>query len=270
MKEILLAVLVLTGLSGAFAVLLAWCSKRFHVEVDQRLTQVIEFLPGINCGACGLAGCASFAESVLEQKVDVSVCVACSVENKQAIAAILGLSIEVLDKTDADVAVIGCGGGINCKNKFEYRGLADCRVAAITMSSHKECKYACLEQGNCVRICPFGAIEMQKDGVPRVIIERCVGCKKCVKACPRQIIFMKKKKKEVYINCHSRDKGAQVVKKCNVGCIACGKCVKACPVSAIEIIDNLAKIDYIKCINCKKCVSVCPRKIIFFNNEKTA
>ena len=43
------------------AVLLIFSSKIFKVEVDERVTQLTEMLPGANCGGCGFPGCAQFA-----------------------------------------------------------------------------------------------------------------------------------------------------------------------------------------------------------------
>jgi electron transport complex protein RnfB len=64
------------------------------------------------------------------------------------------------------------------------------------------------------------------------------------------------------ISCHSRDKGADTKKKCQVGCIACGICVRTCPVDAIKIDNNLARIDHAKCIVCGLCVKKCPTSAI--------
>ncbi|MDD5745992.1 MAG: RnfABCDGE type electron transport complex subunit B [Candidatus Omnitrophica bacterium] len=262
MKGIISAILTLSGLGFSFGVLLAWASKKFHVKTDPRVEKITGLLPGINCGACGEAGCASLAELIAADKADVHVCVACSPENRIAIASVLGLSTEGVGRRLSQAAVIGCGGGNRCKNKFAYRGLADCRVAVSAMGGYKECRFACLEQGTCIQVCPVGAISMQPEGVPKVISEKCIGCKKCIAVCPRRLIMMVDRDKDVYINCHSHDKGALIMKKCGVGCIACGKCVKACPSQAITLIDNLAVIDYGKCTNCKQCVAVCPTKTI--------
>ncbi len=68
--------------------------------------------------------------------------------------------------------------------------------------------------------------------------------------------------KAVVISCHSRDKGIDVKKKCQVGCIACGICVRTCPVDAIKIDNNLARIDHAKCIVCGLCVKKCPTNAI--------
>ena len=56
--------------------------------------------------------------------------------------------------------------------------------------------------------------------------------------------------------------GKVVMGICPVGCIACHKCEKACPHGAMEVIDNLARIDYTKCSGCLECVKACPTKVI--------
>lgn len=262
MKGIILAVLSLAGLSFAFGLLLALVSKKFQVKADSRVLMATDFLPGVNCGACGFAGCSSFAEALAAKKADLNSCTVCSAENKEKIAKILGLSSGGIKEFKTPVAVAACGGGKRAKDKFEYKGLPDCRAAHKNMAGSKLCSYACLGLGTCVEACAFGAIFMNEEGIPVVRPELCVGCRKCVQVCPRGIIYMLERKKKVYIKCRSHEKGPQVMKNCKVGCIGCMKCVKACPVKAISMEDNLAVINHEKCINCMKCVEVCPTKAI--------
>ena len=40
-------------------------------------------------------------------------------------------------------------------------------------------------------------------------------------------------------------------------------CQRTCPFGAIEVSNNLAKIDPAKCKNCQLCVVVCPTKAIY-------
>ncbi len=103
---------------------------------------------------------------------------------------------------------------------------------------------------------------MDAQGLPRIDIELCTGCGKCVEACPRDLLVLIPRKSKVYVGCNSHHPPKVVAAVCKVGCIACGKCAAVCPVEAIKIVENLAIIDYDKCTSCGKCVEVCPRKII--------
>lgn len=260
MKAIILGVLALSGLGLGFGIILAWVSQKFHVQIDPRVEKVTALLPGVNCGACGFAGCSGLAEALVANNAELTACPVSSVDGKKLIAQELGVCAVDLHKR-MPLAVVACGGGVRAKDKFKYQGITDCRVAVKTMGGPKLCKYACVGQGTCVGVCPVQAIAMQ-DGLPVINSELCVGCKKCAAICPSNIIYMLDREKKVYIKCRSRDKGAQVMKNCKSGCIACMKCVKVCPVNCITIVDNLAVIDHQKCINCQKCVEVCPTKCI--------
>ena len=61
MNTIIFAVLVLGVMGLLFGLILAFASKIFAVEVDERIPAVQECLPGANCGGCGYAGCDALA-----------------------------------------------------------------------------------------------------------------------------------------------------------------------------------------------------------------
>ncbi|MEG0941780.1 MAG: 4Fe-4S binding protein, partial [Oscillospiraceae bacterium] len=50
------------------------------------------------------------------------------------------------------------------------------------------------------------------------------------------------------------------------GCIGCGKCQKSCPSEAIQVVNNLAVVDYAKCVGCGACVEGCPTKCLHLVN----
>lgn len=53
---------------------------------------------------------------------------------------------------------------------------------ALVMTSH------CVACGVCAKVCPVGAIHINK-GINAVVNEdKCVGCGKCAKACPASVI----------------------------------------------------------------------------------
>jgi ferredoxin len=66
----------------------------------------------------------------------------------------------------------------------------------------------------------------------------------------------------VLVACHSKDKGVETKKNCQIGCIACGKCVKVCPFDAPSISNNLSRIYLEKCKVCGLCVAPCPTDAI--------
>ncbi len=47
---------------------------------------------------------------------------------------------------------------------------------------------------------------------------------------------------------------------CSIGCIACKICEKVCEFDAVQVNDNISKIDYEKCTSCGKCAEKCPTK----------
>jgi ferredoxin len=151
-----------------------------------------------------------------------------------------------------------CQGGRSKSNrKFIYSGVMDCTAAVLAAGGDKSCEFGCLGYATCMRACPFDAITMSDDSLPIIDKEKCTACGKCVAACPKQVIELGLMSKAVVISCHSKDKGVDVKKKCQVGCIACGMCVRTCPVD-----NNLARIDHNKCITCGLCVKKCPTNAI--------
>ncbi|MGE5300714.1 MAG: 4Fe-4S binding protein, partial [Acidobacteriota bacterium] len=123
-------------------------------------------------------------------------------------------------------------------------------------------RYGCLGYGTCSRVCPFGAITMTDDHLPFVDITKCTGCRKCEQACPTKIIEVLPASRQVLVTCHSKDKGGDTRKNCEVGCIACGICVKVCPFDAPSVSNSLSRIDLDKCKVCGLCVPKCPTKAI--------
>ncbi len=85
-ETILFAVIVLLLVSAVLGLLLAIASKYLTVEQDERIDKVTAMLPGYNCGACGKAGCAAFAEALVTGEVTkVSGCKVIKPDKKQPI-----------------------------------------------------------------------------------------------------------------------------------------------------------------------------------------
>jgi len=260
-EYVVFGLVVLAALGIVFGVALAIVAARFVVKTDPKVDQVRETLPGANCGACGFAGCMGYAEAVAgNPDVAVSLCAPGKSAVAEKIAVITGKKAE---KVDPKIARVFCQGGTSLsQRKFIYTGVQDCTAAMLAAGGDKSCEYGCLGYGTCMRACPFGAITMSADNLPVIHPDKCTACGKCVAACPKQVIELALASKAVVISCHSRDKGVDTKKKCQVGCIACGICVRTCPVDAIKIDNNLARIDHGKCIVCGLCVRKCPTNAI--------
>ena len=74
MLSILLGILLLSSLGFTFGIGLAFIAKLFKVEVDPKIEQIIEILPGVNCGACGYPGCVGYAEALIKDNVEINLC----------------------------------------------------------------------------------------------------------------------------------------------------------------------------------------------------
>ncbi len=67
-------VILLFAIGGSLGLGLAVATKVFHVEVDSRIEEVNDMLPGYNCGACGCPGCMGMAEKLVEGVINLKAC----------------------------------------------------------------------------------------------------------------------------------------------------------------------------------------------------
>lgn len=257
------SIVVLAGLGVAFGAMLGVAAKRFHVDVDERVDEVRELLPGANCGGCGYPGCDGFAEAIVNDGVEITTCAPLSSGAAAAIAGVMGVEASEVVPKVARMMCLGSQG--HNKSLFLYNGAEDCRAAYAIASGFKACRFACLGLGTCAKVCKFGAITMGEDGIAFIDEEKCTGCGTCVEQCPQSSIAVLERNMDVYTGCTNTDFGKEVSAHCGVGCIGCGICAKECPFDAITMEDNLPVIDYDKCRHCHVCVEKCPRKCIIHN-----
>ena len=107
MMTIIYAVLVLGVMGLLFGLILAFASKVFAVEVDERIPAVQECLPGANCGACGFAGCSDYAKAVVEGRAPTNLCVPGGAGAAEAVSKVMGVRASA---TEAKKAVVRCQG----------------------------------------------------------------------------------------------------------------------------------------------------------------
>ena len=235
-----LAAGTMLALALFMAYVLGWANRTFHVEVDPRIEQVIEALPGANCGGCGYVGCNEYAEAVVLKGEQVNKCTVGGVSCAKALADILGVEVK---QTWPYRPVVHCGAKYDDRLKHNpYLGEQTCSAANL-ISGVQGCAYGCLGLTDCELACAFDAIHII-DGLAVVDYEKCVGCAACERACPRHIISMVPFKAErmLVVACSNKDFGKEVKAVCKVGCTGCRLCEKVSDLFKVE--DNLSRIDY--------------------------
>ena len=255
MEAALLSVICIALICLILGGVIGFIAKMFAVEVDSRVEETGELLPGANCGGCGFAGCADFAKAVVSGAATPDKCPVASPDNISSIVKLLGLESSVADK---QVAIVFCGGdNSTAKKSVNYNGVKDCKSAALIATGDKGCSFGCLGLASCARACPFGAIEM-KDGLAIVHPNLCVGCGVCVETCPKNLIRLVTADAPVHVFCSSTEKGPVKRKVCSVSCIGCRKCVKVADEDQMIIngflidvnYDNFPKDDIIEAAKC--------------------
>lgn len=260
MGTAIMVIVVMGAVGIVFGFILAIANKKFSMEVNPLIHEVEEVLPKGQCGACGFAGCANYAEAVvLNPEVAPNLCV----PGKEAIAKLVAeLTGKAAEKVEPRIAHVRCRGtGDKAVLSYNYKGVKDCNAASMVQGGPKGCKNGCVGFGNCVNVCHFGAMTMGENGLPVVDKKKCTGCGACETACPKKVIQMISTNAKIKVDCNSKDKGAIARKLCTAACIGCGICAKNCSYGAIEVKNNLAVVDSKICIEkCGEvtCVAKCP------------
>ncbi len=251
---------LILGVCGILAgVLLTVASKIFHVVVDERIEKISEALPQANCGACGFAGCADYADAVVNSGAPTNLCRPGGSGAAAKIAEILGTSAaDVVPMT----AVVHCNGDCNAtKTQFDFDGVQSCKAVKRFYGGNGLCKYGCIGLGDCAAICEHDAIKIE-NGLAKVIPSLCGACGQCAAVCPNKLISIKPKAKTVDVLCSSEANGKATKLACSNGCIGCKMCERKCPNGAIKVENAHAVIDYEKCTSCGICKDACPVKAI--------
>ncbi len=228
------AILMMGGLGIIIGSGLAVASRVFYVYVDPLVEKIDDLLPGANCGGCGYPGCAPNAEAIARGKASPASCVAGGADLAEAIAAVMGMTVEA---KEPDIARPGCTYSVEkAAKKYEYAGLSDCQAASLLYGGMKICDIGCLGLASCMRACPFDAIIMGKDGLPIVLEDKCTGCGTCERVCPKHIIKLSSVTRRILQEYTTDD--------CTT------PCQRACPagINICEYIRHISEQDYSKAV----------------------
>jgi len=160
----LIAMLVVAGLAGAFGLLLGYAAIRFRVEGDPIVDQIDSVLPQTQCGQCGYRGCRPYAEAIAAEEAEINKCPPGGEAGMLALADLLGRDpVPLADSEAADPPKL---------------------LAWIDEA-------ACIGCTLCLQACPVDAILGAAKRMHTVIESECTGCKLCLAPCPVECIHMR-------------------------------------------------------------------------------
>ena len=176
--EFIIAVAIVAGIGLLLGLGLAIASIVLAVPKDEKAEEILEVLPGANCGACGFSGCSGYAAALSKGEAAPNLCAPGGADVVQAIAELTGGgAMEIERKT----AMVMCGGSFDhTSDKMEYDGIQSCAAATLTGGGNTKCSYGCMGFGDCVNACDHNAISIC-NGVAVVTPALCVACTMCVK-----------------------------------------------------------------------------------------
>jgi len=264
----MLTIIILAAIALVLGVSICFVNKLvpYKVQGIEKTEEISGILPGVNCGACGHPGCFGYAQA-LTKDADLILKTPCTIalqdtERLEQLEKTLGVTLDASEMSKK--ALIHCNG--NSEVVHNYSGVETCKGAAQLLRGYKKCPYACLGLGDCLEVCPQGAISIKpENGVAVVDTEKCTGCGLCLAECPLNLIELVPAGTKIAFRCNYaplRDIPGR--EKCDAGCIHCRKCFNICPDDAITWNKERAvpEFDIEKCTLCGKCIDVCEQNTL--------
>ena len=126
----------------------------------------------------------------------------------------------------------------------------------------------CIGCAKCIPACPVDAILGANKLMHTVIASQCTGCELCIAPCPVDCIVMQPVPEKT-ISVASRFESN--LERVALPCIRCGECAVVCPINLLpqqlfwysesDHFEQLQAYDLAACIECGKCDGVCPSQI---------
>lgn len=155
------AILSLTILGALLGIALGIANKFLKVEGNPIVEELVDMMPGSNCGQCGFPGCVGAAEAIVAGTAALTCCPPGGKALASAMAAKLGLSV--------DLSALGDDGP---------------KIAVVA-------EELCIGCCRCSKVCPTDAIIGAAKQVHNVFREACTGCENCIEKCPTEALVMK-------------------------------------------------------------------------------
>ncbi len=155
------AILSLTLLGAALGAVLGVANKFLHVGSSALADELIEMMPGSNCGQCGFPGCSGAAAAIADGTASPACCPAGGKTLAARLAAKLGVAVDL--------------SGLSGEGP---------EIAAVA-------EELCIGCCRCAKVCPTDAILGAARQIHNVLREACTGCKRCVETCPTEALVMR-------------------------------------------------------------------------------
>ncbi|ALG66538.1 electron transport complex subunit RsxB [Beggiatoa leptomitoformis] len=161
--SVLLAILLMAGLTLVFGLILGLAAVKFKVEGNPIVDKINDVLPQLQCGKCGYPGCHPYAEAVATENADINLCPPGGENGMLALAHLLDREPKPLSE----------------EHSAE-------KPKAIVVINEQICIGCTL----CIQACPVDAILGSAKHMHTIIASECTGCELCIAPCPVDCISL--------------------------------------------------------------------------------